>query len=56
VRLAGFDLISVRANQKISDKWSIYARVENANDVSYQTAADYGSTPRQAFVGLRATF
>jgi vitamin B12 transporter len=55
-RLAGFDLVSVRASQKISDTWSIYARIENAGDEIYQTAAGYGSPPRQAFVGLRAIF
>jgi vitamin B12 transporter len=55
-RLAGFDLISVRVSQEVSQIWSIYARVDNAGDEIYQTAAGYGSMPRQMFVGLRATF
>jgi vitamin B12 transporter len=55
-RLAGFDLFSLGASQRIGEQWSIYARIENAGDVVYQTAAGYGSLPRQGFVGLRATF
>jgi vitamin B12 transporter len=54
--LKGFELVSLRASQKISDTWSVYARVDNAGEATYQTAAGYGSPPRQAYVGLRATF
>jgi vitamin B12 transporter len=54
--LEGFDLISLRASQKINAQWSIYARVENLRDETYQTASGYGSLPRQTFVGLRASF
>jgi vitamin B12 transporter len=54
--LKGYELISLRASQKIGDNWSIYARVENASDEVYQTAGGYGSPPSQAFVGLRAIF
>jgi vitamin B12 transporter len=56
VRLKGYELISLRASQKIGDNWSFYARVENVGDEVYQTAGGYGSPPSQAFVGLRATF
>jgi vitamin B12 transporter len=56
VRLAGYDLIGIRVSQKIGDHWSVFARVENASDEDYQTAAGYGSPPRQTFVGLRANF
>ena len=55
-RLVGYDLVSLRASQKIGDIWSVYARVENAGDETYQTAGGYGAPPRQAFVGLRAQF
>jgi vitamin B12 transporter len=55
-RLKGYELVSLRASQKISDIWSVYARVDNAGEATYQTAAGYGSPPRQAYVGLRATF
>jgi vitamin B12 transporter len=56
VRLAGYELIALRASQKLSDIWTIYARVDNAGEETYQTAAGYNSPPRQAYVGLRATF
>jgi vitamin B12 transporter len=54
--LKGYEIVSLRASQEIGDIWSIYARVDNAADETYQTAAGYGSPPRQAYVGLRATF
>jgi vitamin B12 transporter len=54
--LAGYELISLRASQMIGDTWTVYARVDNAGDETYQTAAGYGSPPRQTYVGLRATF
>ncbi len=54
--LKGYELITLRASQKIDDTWTIYARVENANDEVYQTVRDYNSPPKQAFVGLRASF
>ena len=54
--LKGYELITLRASQRIGDTWSIYARVENATDEVYQTVRDYNSPPKQAFVGLRASF
>jgi vitamin B12 transporter len=56
VRLPGYDLITLRASQKIGDTWTIYARVENATNEVYQTVKGYGSPSKQAFVGLRANF
>jgi vitamin B12 transporter len=56
VRLDGYELITLRASQRINETWSIYGRIENASDASYQTSAGYGSLPRQSFVGLRGTF
>lgn len=55
-RLKGYELITLRASQKIGEAWTLYGRVENASDASYQTVAGYGSPPRQTFVGLRASF
>jgi vitamin B12 transporter len=54
--LKGYELITLRASQKLGDTWTIYARVENASDETYQTVRDYNAVPREAFVGLRATF
>jgi vitamin B12 transporter len=54
--LKGYELITLRASQRIGDTWTIFARIENATDDTYQTVRDYNSPPRQAFVGLRASF
>lgn len=54
--LKAYELITLRASQKITDHWSIYARVENAGDEVYQTVTGYNSPPQQSFVGLRASF
>lgn len=56
VRLKGYELITLRASQKLGDTWSVYGRVENAGDAEYQTTTGYNSPPQQAFVGLRASF
>jgi vitamin B12 transporter len=56
VRLKGYELITLRASQKLSETWSVFARIENAGDEEYQTSAGYNSPPQQTFVGLRASF
>jgi vitamin B12 transporter len=56
VVLPGYDLITLRVSQKLTDQVSLYGRVENLSDEVYQTSRGYGSPPRQATVGLRATF
>lgn len=52
--LPGYELIALRASQKITDRWTAFARVENASDETYETTTGYGSPPRQAFIGVRA--
>ena len=52
--LPGYELIALRASQKIGARWTVFARLENAADETYETTTGYGSPPRQAFVGLRA--
>ncbi len=54
--LKGYELITLRASQKINSNWTVFARVENAGDEVYQTTTGYNSPPQQAFVGLRASF
>lgn len=56
VVIGGYDLITVRASQKINAHWTLFGRVENARDEIYQTVTGYGSPRRQTWVGLRATF
>lgn len=52
--LKGYELVSLRASQKLGERWTVFARVENAGDEAYETTTGYGSPPRQAFVGVRA--
>lgn len=56
VVIKGYDLVTLRASQKISANWTVFARVENAGDEIYETITGYGSPRRQTLVGLRAAF
>lgn len=56
VRLAGYDLLSLRASWQVTEGWSLYGRIDNAGDETYQTTAGYGAPPRQIVVGVRASF
>ena len=56
VVIQSYDLVTLRASQKINDDWTVFARVENAGDEVYETITGYGSPRRQTLVGLRATF
>lgn len=56
VVIKGYDLVTIRASQRINDHWTLFARVENAGDEIYETITGYGSPRRQTLVGLRATF
>lgn len=56
VRLDGYEVLTLRANYPVSDRFSLYGRVENVWDESYQTAAGYGTQGRAAFIGARAGF
>jgi vitamin B12 transporter len=56
VRLEGYTLVSLRGSVQLREGLSLYGRVENATDEAYQTTFRYGSPPRQAFFGVRASF
>jgi vitamin B12 transporter len=56
VVIKGYDLVTLRASQKINPHWTVFARVENAGDEIYQTVTGYGSPRRQTLVGLRASY
>jgi vitamin B12 transporter len=56
VVIKGYDLVTLRASQKINPHWTVFARVENAGDEVYETITGYGSPRRQTLVGLRASF
>jgi vitamin B12 transporter len=55
-RLAGYDLVTLRASYSLSDQVRLYGRIENATDEIYQTSRGYGAPPRQASVGIHASF
>lgn len=55
-RLKSYLLSDVRASLPVRDGLEIYGRVENLFDKSYETTANYGSTGRGAYLGLRAKF
>ncbi|MBV8306860.1 MAG: TonB-dependent receptor [Gammaproteobacteria bacterium] len=56
IRLGGYVLLDFRASLRISDRTEIYARVENLTDRHYETAYQYGTLGRSAYVGGRITF
>jgi vitamin B12 transporter len=51
--LKAYGLIDLRAAWAFKPGFELFARVENANDARYETAAGYGSTGRRVWVGLR---
>lgn len=55
-RLDGYALTTLRASLPVTKAVEIYGRVENLFDESYQTAADYGTWGRSAFIGIRARY
>ena len=52
VRLNGFTLVNVRAEMPVTDRFSLYGRVDNLFDETYQTVANYGTMGRAAYVGV----
>lgn len=56
IKLDGYTQIDFRAALTIRDKFEVFARLENAFDEDHATAANYGSTGRGAFVGVRQSF
>lgn len=55
-RLKSYLLTDLRVSWPIRNGLEIYGRVENAFDKAYETTANYGSTGRAAYVGLRNRF
>lgn len=56
VRIAGYELLTLRASWLVTGGWSLYGRIDNAGDETYQTTAGYGAPPRQIVLGVRASF
>jgi vitamin B12 transporter len=51
-RLPSNTLLDLTARYRLSQEWSLYGRVENATDSSYQTAYGYNQLPRTITLGL----
>jgi vitamin B12 transporter len=56
IRLGGYVLVDFRVSLPITDRTEIYGRVENLTDRHYETAFQYGTLGRSAYVGGRVTF
>ena len=54
VPLGGFEVLTLRGEWDASDRITLFGRVENAWDETYQTAAGYATPGRGAYVGARA--
>jgi len=54
VRLGGYTLLDLRVSYAVTDKFELYARVDNATNKWYETIYQYGTWGRTAFFGLRA--
>ena len=52
--LKAYDLADLRVDYALNDRLSLYGRVENAGDTSYQTAGGYGQTGRRVWLGIHA--
>ena len=56
IRLGGYVLLDFRASFPITERAEVYGRVENLTDRHYETAYQYGTLGRSAYVGARITF
>lgn len=56
IRLGGYVLLDLRASFPVSRWLELYARIENLTDRHYETAFQYGTLGRSAYLGGRATF
>ena len=55
-RIDGYILAGARASIPFTDAFEVFGRIDNLFDVTYETATDFGSQGRSAYVGARARF
>jgi vitamin B12 transporter len=55
-RIDGYVLAGVRASMPVSDAIEVFGRIDNLFDITYETATDFGSQGRSAYIGARARF
>jgi vitamin B12 transporter len=56
VPLGGYEVLTLRGEWDANEHVTLFGRVENAWDETYQTAAGYATAGRGAYVGARARF
>jgi len=56
IRLGGYTLVDLRAEQPIGHGLSLFGRVENIGNKHYETAYEYGTLGRSFYGGVRAKF
>ncbi len=54
--LKAYALVDLRASYPLTSRLELYGRIENLFDRHYETAYQYGTLGRGAFVGVRARF
>lgn len=55
-RIDGYALAGLRASMPVTEGIEIFGRIDNLFDVNYETATDFGSPGRSAYLGARARF
>ncbi|MDG2251137.1 MAG: TonB-dependent receptor [Gammaproteobacteria bacterium] len=56
VDLDDFEVLDISASYRISENISLYARLENALDETYQEVLDFISPDRASYIGIRLNF
>lgn len=51
-----FTLVNIRGQYALSDRFELFARVENVTDADYQDNFGFGTAPVSAYGGVRARF
>ena len=54
--LDSFTLVNLRGEYALTDRFDLFARVENATDAEYQDNFGFGTAPVSAYGGVRARF
>jgi vitamin B12 transporter len=52
-RMGGYALLNLTAEYRFENRWTLFARLDNAFDKHYELAADFNTAGANAFVGVR---
>jgi vitamin B12 transporter len=56
ITLGGYTLVDFRASYAVTERFSVYGRVDNLTNKVYETIYQYGTWGRTAFAGVRMSF